>query len=769
MKTIKKPVSILLSLIMVFSMFAIVPISAGATTYDSDYVDASSLQVGDIITGSVEYVDFYGCTVVLKGGGYGIGDAYSRRLESVCSEDRRINGDDFDFYIDEGHLTLYDYDDWGVFVPVANNKIVDAVIILAKDGNTITLGGFDTNATFTVTWKNWDGATLETDNDVALGATPTYNGNTPEKAEDEDNVYEFAGWSPALSGVVGNATYTATYNEIPKPKTIFAGHSITLDGNIGINFYISPCAAGMRPGDTGELKVNFAWAAKGPLGDVASQSTTIAVTPDNYKKAYDTIKVTCFVCAAEMTSNVKATANLNGATASEEYSVRQYCNTILDENSDFSKNYKATYGTIKYGYLVDLVKKMLSYGAKAQTVFGINTGDLADKELSYVMQDVSSADFDNAIIAANGGGADDIAAKAAAFGASFKSPSLVFLSENTLRLYFAKENDSFSTDGLTKWNDYYYAQSASIPAAQLDDLQEFTVSGTTLRYSALDYAKALATSGNGNNEALAKALYWYNQAANEFFFEKLVDLGMLTGDYTAQDGYVLSGTLTEDRVITIAAGATVTLKDADITSFDGYSQHAGITLLGDATILLKGANTVTGSYRSCAGIYVPYGSTLTIDGTGSLDASSGNMDGGSATNPWACGIGANNNLVNQNKIQYQSGNIVINGGTITAIGGAQSAGIGSSLYGCCGDITINGGTVTAKCVGTAGAGIGGGRQGSFGNILIRNTVTQVTATHGEKSGYSTAPSSIGPGSVDSNFPHSFGTVTIEDGANVIQN
>lgn len=760
-KKLKKPVSILLSLIMVFSMFAIVPISAGATTYDSGYVDARNLQVGDIITGSAEYAyGFDEYTVVLKGGTYGEG--YGDFLDEVCSEDRRINGYDFDLETDEGHLTLCDYDDWGEFVPVANNKIVDAVIILAKDGNTITLGGFDTNATFTVIWKNWDGATLETDANVKLGATPTYDGTTPEKAEDDDYVYEFAGWSPALIGVVENATYTATYNEIPKPKTIFAGHSITLDGNIGINFYISPYAAGMRPGDTGELEVNFEWAAKGPLVDVASQSTTIAVTPDNYKKAYDTIKVTCFVCAAEMTSNVKATANLNGATASEEYSVRQYCNTILDENSDFSKNYKAGYGTIKYGYLVDLVNKMLSYGAKAQTVFNINTGDLADKELSYVMQDVSSADFDNAINAANGGGADDIAAKATAFGASFKSASLVFLSENTLRLYFAKENDSFSTDGLTKWNDYFYAQSESIPAAQLDTLQEFTVSGTTLRYSALDYAKALATSGNSNNAALAKALYWYNQAANEFFVN-LVDLGMLTSDYTAQDGDVISGTLTEDRVITIAPGATVTLKDADITSFPGTSYHAGITLLGDATILLKGTNTVTGSHRGYAGIYVPQNYTLTIDGTGSLEASSGNMDGGSATNRWACGIGSNNNGVN-------AGNIVINGGTITAIGGNQSAGIGSSLYSSCGDITINGGTVTAKCEGFGGAGIGGGRMASCGNILIRNTVTQVTATHGSSNGYPT-PSSIGKGSVESdpNHPYSIGTVTIEDGANVIQN
>jgi hypothetical protein len=296
-------------------------------------------------------------------------------------------------------------------------------------------------------------------------------------------------------------------------------------------------------------------------------------------------------------------------------------------------------------------------------------------------------------------------------------------------------------------------------------LQTFTVSGATLRYSALDYAKALAASGNSDYAALAQAMYWYNQAANEFFVN-LVDLGMLKGNYTAQDGEVLSGTLTEDRVITIAPGATVTLKDANITSFDGRSYHAGITLLGDATILLKGDNTVTGSHRGYAGIYVPYGSTLTIDGTGSLEASSGNMRGGQASNRWACGIGANNNLGNEHKIQYQSGNIVINGGTITAIGGNGSAGIGSSLYGCCGDITINGGTVTAKCELNGGAGIGCGRQGSFGNILIRNTVTQVTATHGSGS---PAPSSIGKGSVESNFPHSFGTVTIEDGANVIQN
>ncbi len=763
---VKKPVSILLAILMTVSLFAVASVTASAKVYDSGELNARDLQVGDIITGTAEYVNgFYAyTTIILKGGTYGTGIADMGWLEEVYSDDRQIPGNAFDLEFDDGHIQMDDYNEWGNFVPVANNQIVDAIIVLAKSGNTITLGGFDPNATFTVTWKNWDGTTLKTDANVEFGVTPAYDGPTPVKPADDDYVYEFAGWSPALSDVSKNATYTATFTAIAKPKAIFNAVSLTLDGNIGINFHIAPYAAGLKPGDSGEIKVDFAWAGDGPLVDVASQSTTVAVTPDNYKKVYDTIKVTCQVCAAEMTAGVKATVTINGQTASMEYSVRQYCDTVLDENSDFSKNYTAANGAIKYGDLVDLVAKMLSYGAKVQTVFNIKTDDLADQGLSYTMPDVTAADFDNAIQAANGRGADDIAARAAEFGASFKTPSLVFLSGNTLKLYFARENDSFSADGLTKWNDYYYVQSGNIPAEDLDALQEFTVNGATLRYSALDYAKALAASGNSDYVALAKALYWYNQAANEFFVN-LVDLGRLTGNYTAQDGDVLSGTLTEDREITIANGATVTLKNADITSFNGFSYHAGITLLGDATILLKGANTVTGSYRSNAGIYVPQNYTLTIDGTGSLDVSSGNMDSGSATNRWACGIGSNNTGDKRN-----AGNIVINGGTITATGGNQSAGIGSSLYSSCGDITINGGTVTAKCEGFGGAGIGGGRMASCGNILIRNTVTQVTATHGSSNNLPLA-SSIGAGSVqpDPNYPYSIGTVTIEDGANVIQN
>ena len=75
---------------------------------------------------------------------------------------------------------------------------------------------------YTVTWKNDDGTTLKTDTDVEEGTTPTYDGTTPEKAEDENYTYTFSGWTDGensygltdtLPGVTGNVTYTATFTQ----------------------------------------------------------------------------------------------------------------------------------------------------------------------------------------------------------------------------------------------------------------------------------------------------------------------------------------------------------------------------------------------------------------------------------------------------------------------------------------------------------------------------------------------------------------------------
>ncbi|MBR1922908.1 MAG: InlB B-repeat-containing protein [Paludibacteraceae bacterium] len=75
-------------------------------------------------------------------------------------------------------------------------------------------------STFTVTWKNADGTTLETDEQVEAGATPAYDGETPAKVSDETYYYTFVGWTDgvtdyaadeALPAVTGDVTYTARF------------------------------------------------------------------------------------------------------------------------------------------------------------------------------------------------------------------------------------------------------------------------------------------------------------------------------------------------------------------------------------------------------------------------------------------------------------------------------------------------------------------------------------------------------------------------------
>ena len=69
--------------------------------------------------------------------------------------------------------------------------------------------------TYTITWVV-NGSAVETDENVAFGATPSYDGATPTKAASAEYTYTFNGWSPAIDTVSGDQTYTAQFLEIPR-------------------------------------------------------------------------------------------------------------------------------------------------------------------------------------------------------------------------------------------------------------------------------------------------------------------------------------------------------------------------------------------------------------------------------------------------------------------------------------------------------------------------------------------------------------------------
>ena len=233
--------------------------------------------------------------------------------------------------------------------------------------------------------------------------------------------------------------------------------------------------------------------------------------------------------------------------------------------------------------------------------------------------------------------------------------------------------------------------------------------------------------GHVNLAEIGSSLTLYAQ----WYKGSVVNLAALEDNYTAKDGDVLTGTLGGNYKISIEENATVTLNNVVINGVHEYDYRwAGITCLGKCEIILaeNSKNTVRGFYEVYPGIYVPEGNTLTISGTGSLDASS---------NGYGAGIGGGA------YISFSCGNIEIKGGTIVARGGTYAAGIGGGYGETVGNIEIKGGTIVARG-GTYAAGIGGGVTGNVESITISGSDTKVTAIKGDY-----APYSIGEGALGS--------------------
>ena len=88
----------------------------------------------------------------------------------------------------------------------------------AVTGNTIyQLQAKEVKANYTITWKNWNGTTLQTTTPAAGTAAADvlagYTAGTPSKPALDDIEFEFAGWTPTVVDANADAVYTATFTE----------------------------------------------------------------------------------------------------------------------------------------------------------------------------------------------------------------------------------------------------------------------------------------------------------------------------------------------------------------------------------------------------------------------------------------------------------------------------------------------------------------------------------------------------------------------------
>lgn len=197
------------------------------------------------------------------------------------------------------------------------------------------------------------------------------------------------------------------------------------------------------------------------------------------------------------------------------------------------------------------------------------------------------------------------------------------------------------------------------------------------------------------------------------------------------NGKTLTGTTTNGIYISNGVTVDLTIENLNITKSEDISSCISVGYGATLNLTVKGENNLKATGWGSAGIEV-MGQTkatlrITSASTGTLTAVGGYGSKQFASYGGA-GIGGMARITSDITNIYV-GDIIIEGGTINAVGGYQAAGIGGTIGKSGANITITGGTVNATG-GSYGAGIGGGFSGNVDSITISGGT--LTANAGEK-------------------------------------
>ncbi|CDE69031.1 uncharacterized protein BN584_00458 [Clostridium sp. CAG:277] len=322
-----------------------------------------------------------------------------------------------------------------------------------------------------------------------------------------------------------------------------AGYSLSLTGNIGVNFYmelsndiVNDESAYMNfilpNGTTSKVYVS----GTHEDGSTATTDTTV-------KNGVTYYVFTCEVAAKEMTSDIQAQMIGNNGEKKGTvytYTVKEYADYILSHMSaDESLTSRAT---------IQLVKGMLNYGGAAQKYFGYKTDKLASDGLDLtepVFDDTSIISFikgeENKASITYYSDSDKVTFKSAYLSlnsttdlcVSVQFAEDVTVQEDMFEILFDSKEISKDQYEITKVNkeNCYKITLHGIKASQLQKQYEFEVAlpdtgPAVLKYGATSYAYTVMSSAcdNINNieslREVVKALSAYGSCAQGYEYYK---------------------------------------------------------------------------------------------------------------------------------------------------------------------------------------------------------------------------------------------------------
>ena len=142
---------------------------------------------------------------------------------------------------------------------------------------------------YTVSFVNDNGDVLQS-SQLAYGATPVYNGATPEKAATAEFTYTFKGWSPAITMVEGAQTYTATYSSVKKQyEVIYKNEDGTVLQRSDVTYGETPKYNGATPTKPATAEFTYTFKGWSPAITMVEGAQTYTATYSSVKNQYEVV------------------------------------------------------------------------------------------------------------------------------------------------------------------------------------------------------------------------------------------------------------------------------------------------------------------------------------------------------------------------------------------------------------------------------------------------------------------------------------------------